>query len=63
VVRDFPATHQSESAAFAIAELESEHGRSAEARAALQGYLARYPRGRFVREAALRLDQLSSRER
>ena len=63
VVRDFPATHQGESAAFAIAELESEHGRSAEARAALQGYLARYPRGRFVREAALRLDQLSLRER
>ena len=63
VVRDFPATHQGESSAFAIAELESEHGRTLEARAALQGYLTRYPHGRFVREATLRLGQLSSHEK
>jgi ferric-dicitrate binding protein FerR (iron transport regulator) len=55
VVRDFPAAPQAESALFAIAQLEGEHGRPAEARATLQRYLARYPHGRFAKEAADRL--------
>jgi len=55
VIRDFPRTPQAESALFAIAQLDSEHGRPAEARASLQRYLARYPHGRFARQAADRL--------
>lgn len=61
VVRDFPGTAQAESAQFAIAQLSSEHGRRAEARAALQGYLDRYPHGRFAREAADRLARVPAR--
>jgi ferric-dicitrate binding protein FerR (iron transport regulator) len=59
VVRDFPTTPQAESALYAIAQLESEHGRPAEARATLQRYLARYPNGRFAKEATGRLARLS----
>lgn len=63
VVRDFPGTAQAESALFAIAQLDSEHGRTTDARDALQRYLDRYPHGRFSREAALRLARLSGRAR
>jgi tetratricopeptide (TPR) repeat protein len=59
VVRDFPTTPQAESALYAIAQLESEHGRPGDARATLQRYLARYPHGRFAREATDRLARLS----
>jgi ferric-dicitrate binding protein FerR (iron transport regulator) len=55
VVRDFPTTPQAESALFAIAQLESEHGRPGDARTTLQRYLTRYPHGRFAKEAADRL--------
>jgi len=57
VVRLFPGTPQAESATFAIAQLESEHGQPAVARATLQEYLNRYPHGRFAKEAAARLQQ------
>jgi ferric-dicitrate binding protein FerR (iron transport regulator) len=60
VVRDFPSTPQAESALFAVAQLQSEHGRPAEARATLQRYLSRYPRGRFAKEASDRLAGLSA---
>jgi ferric-dicitrate binding protein FerR (iron transport regulator) len=60
VFRDFPSTPQAESALYAAAQLESEHGRPADARATLQRYLARYPHGRFAREAAARLTRLST---
>ena len=63
VVRDFPGTNQAESAEFAIAQLDSEHGKRADARAALRGYLDRYPHGRFAREAADRLTRLTPRDR
>jgi anti-sigma factor RsiW len=59
IVRDFPSTPQAESALFAIAQLESEHGRTDDARATLQRYLARYPHGRFAREAEARLATMS----
>jgi ferric-dicitrate binding protein FerR (iron transport regulator) len=59
VVRDFPSTPQAESALYAIAQLESEHGRPAEARVTLQRYLDRYPRGRFAKEATERLARLA----
>src|SRR6185369_16694524 len=55
VVRDFAGTPQAESALFAMAQLESEHGRADDARATLRRYLTRYPRGRFAKEAADRL--------
>ena len=57
VVRLFPGTPQAESAMFAIAQLESEHGQPSVARATLQEYLARYPHGRFAKEATARLAQ------
>jgi len=60
VVRDFPRTPQAESALYAVAQLESEHGRAAAARAGLQHYLDRYPRGRFAREASDRLAGLTA---
>jgi ferric-dicitrate binding protein FerR (iron transport regulator) len=63
VVRDFPSTPQAESALFAVAQLESEHGRPADARATLQRYLARYPHGRFAKEAADRLATMSPQPR
>ena len=60
VVRDFPRTSQAESALYAVAQLESEHGRAAGARAGLQRYLNRYPHGRFAREAGDRLAGLTA---
>jgi ferric-dicitrate binding protein FerR (iron transport regulator) len=60
VVRDFPRASQAESALYAIAQLESEHGRPAAARAGLERYLARYPHGRFAREATDRLAGLTA---
>ena len=60
VVRDFPRTAQAESALYAVAQLESEHGRPAAARAGLESYLARYPHGRFAREATDRLAGLTA---
>ena len=55
VARDFPGTSQADSAEFAVAQLDSEHGRPADARRELRAYLNRHPRGRFAREAADRL--------
>jgi len=60
VIRDFPTTPQAESALFAVAQLESEHGRPADARATLQRYLSRYPNGRFAGEATARLAALAA---
>jgi ferric-dicitrate binding protein FerR (iron transport regulator) len=60
VVRDFPRAPQGESALYAIAQLESEHGRAAAARAGLERYLARYPQGRFAHEATNRLAGLTA---
>lgn len=60
VVRDFPRTAEAESALYAVAQLESEHGRAAEAREGLERYLARYPHGRFAREANDRLAGLTA---
>jgi ferric-dicitrate binding protein FerR (iron transport regulator) len=60
VVGDFPRAPQAESALYAIAQLESEHGRPAAARAGLERYLAQYPHGRFAREATDRLAGLTA---
>jgi ferric-dicitrate binding protein FerR (iron transport regulator) len=60
VVRDFPRAPQAETALYAIAQLESEHGRAPAARAGLERYLARYPHGRFAHEATSRLAGLTA---
>jgi hypothetical protein len=60
VARDFPSSDQAETSMFAIAQLESEHGRRNDAHAALRDYVSRYPRGRFAREAGDRLNRLAS---
>jgi ferric-dicitrate binding protein FerR (iron transport regulator) len=60
VVRDFPRAPQAESALYAMAQLESEHGRPAAARAGLERYLSEYPHGRFAREATDRLAGLTA---
>lgn len=59
VALSFPRSAEGESAAFAAAEVLYERHRVAEAREALQAYVARYPDGRFAREATDRLAALS----
>jgi hypothetical protein len=59
VVRDFGGTSQAESALYAVGQLEAERGDRAAAVAALERYLARYPGGRFAREARARLARLA----
>lgn len=53
-----PADPAGETAAFALAQLLSERGDEAAARAALEAYLARYPDGRFAREASAKLARI-----
>lgn len=55
VSRQYPDDASGETAAFALAQFLSERGNQAEARAALEAYLARYPSGRFVREVQEKL--------
>jgi TolA-binding protein len=52
---------EGETAAYAAAQLLVERGSTREARAALETYVARYPAGRFVREAREKLATLPSR--
>jgi len=49
---------ESETAAFAIAQLLCERATTDEARSALQDYLVRYPEGRFVQDARRKLASL-----
>ena len=49
---------ESETAAFAIAQLLCERATTDEARRALQAYLMRYPQGRFVQDARRKLASL-----
>ena len=60
VARDFPRSEQAETSLFTVAQLEGEHGRPADTRAALRAYVSRYPHGRFAREVGDRLGRLSS---
>ncbi len=60
VVRQSPRSPEGEMASYAVGQLLFERGRSAEAEAALNEYLAHYPMGRFVREARDRLIELHS---
>jgi TolA-binding protein len=60
VARDFPRSEQAETSLFTVAQLEGEHGRPADTRAALRAYVSRYPHGRFAREVGDRLSRLSS---
>jgi ferric-dicitrate binding protein FerR (iron transport regulator) len=46
---------EGETAAFALAQLLSERGPQEQAQEALEGYLARYPKGRFVEEVEKKL--------
>jgi tetratricopeptide (TPR) repeat protein len=58
VAQSFAALPAGENALFAAARLEQERGGRAAATAGLRRYLARYPRGRFVKEARQRLRAL-----
>jgi TolA-binding protein len=55
---DLPAA---ETALFAAARIEDEHGQPPRARALLDQYLARYPKGSYVREVEHRLQSLARR--
>jgi TolA-binding protein len=55
VVRKFAALPAAETALFAAARVEAEHGQPLQAQALFRRYLERYPRGNFVREAQRRL--------
>jgi hypothetical protein len=55
VAESFSHLPEGEAASFAAAQVLSESGSDEESRAALQAYLARYPEGRFAREARDRL--------
>jgi hypothetical protein len=58
VAAAFPSLPEGEAAAFAAAQVLSERGRTGEAAEALKSYLARWPEGRFAREAQERLSAL-----
>jgi hypothetical protein len=61
VARRRASAPEGETAAFAVGQLLFERGAESEAGAALYDYLARYPHGRFVREARERLTQLDAK--
>jgi len=63
VMQRHARTPEGETASFTVGQLLVERGAKGEARAAIEDYLARYPRGRFVREAQERLDQLDPSSR
>lgn len=54
----FDGFPESETAAFATAQLLCERGTQADARSALQNYIERYPNGRFVDDARRKLRSL-----
>lgn len=56
----FPRFAEGEAAAFAAAQMLYERGSRSEAKEALRTYVARYPGGRFGREARDRLDELTA---
>ena len=58
VARRFPDLPEGEAAAFAVAQVLVEARRSVDAEAALHGYLARYPEGRFAREVREQIAEL-----
>lgn len=60
VARAFGREPAGQNALFAAARLEAERGRSAAAAALFERYLARYPSGRFVKEARTRLRELGA---
>ena len=55
VARKFGGMPAAETALFAAARIEGEHGEPARAAQLLRAYLAQYPQGSFVREAERRL--------
>jgi hypothetical protein len=59
VAQKFGNLPAGETALFAAARIEAEHGPSANAARLLNRYLERYPHGRFVKEAGARLRGLS----
>lgn len=60
VARIFPTLPAAETALFAAARIEAEHGHSARARELLTRYLERYPSGSFAREAEHRIELLAA---
>ena len=61
VVETLPHEPAAETALYAAARIEAEHGDPARARALLARYRARYPHGSFVREAERREQALAER--
>ncbi|HTA17896.1 MAG TPA: tetratricopeptide repeat protein [Polyangia bacterium] len=62
VLRRHPDAPEAETASFAVGQLLFESGAQLEAAAALDDYAARYPHGRFVREARDLLAQIRPAE-
>jgi hypothetical protein len=60
VVNEFPELPAAETALFAAARIEAQHGQPARASELLQRYLTRHPAGRFAKEAGAHLQRVRS---
>jgi outer membrane protein assembly factor BamD (BamD/ComL family) len=63
VAQRFAAQPAGENALFAAARIDADRLSGARAQTGLMRYLARYPRGRFVKEATTRLRELRDTSR
>jgi ferric-dicitrate binding protein FerR (iron transport regulator) len=63
VAKEYAALPAGENAAFASGRIDADRSSGDQAEQGLERYLARYPRGRFVKEATARLEELRAKTR